>query len=156
MSTFRIHKDKTRPFVIVDKGFIQDPKISAKATGILLYLLSRPDNWQIYESEITKHFKDGIRAIRTGIQELILCGYIHRQQLRNKGQFSHYEYHVYETPTKSIPDTEMLKRDIGKQHTTNKDITKHRKKGGNGDDYDNTFDPRYYHDRPYRELFDQA
>lgn len=43
MATFRTVKEDG-DFVLVHKGFIYDPNISAKAKGILLYLLSRPNN----------------------------------------------------------------------------------------------------------------
>ncbi|EJD8529897.1 replication protein, partial [Staphylococcus pseudintermedius] len=51
MATFRVYKESGN-FVTVHKDFIHDSNISWKAKGILLYLLSRPDDWQIYETEL--------------------------------------------------------------------------------------------------------
>lgn len=99
MATFRTIKE-SGDFVTVHKDFIYDSNLSAKAKGILLYFLSRPDNWQIYTSEVVKHMNDGQKSINSGIQELIANKYVHRIQKRTKaGVFSGYEYHVYEKPT---------------------------------------------------------
>ena len=32
-------------FVMMDKSFLEDTRLSYKAKGILAYLLSKPDNW---------------------------------------------------------------------------------------------------------------
>lgn len=101
---FRIQKNKENPYVMVNKHCLMDSKLSAKATGILVYLLSRPDNWQIYEVEICKHFTDGRASIRSGVKELITAGYIHRVQTRGEnGKFKNYIYSVYEQPVKKSP-----------------------------------------------------
>lgn len=99
MATFRTIKE-SGDFVTVHKAFVFDNKLSAKAKGILLYFLSRPDNWQIYTSEVVKHMNDGQKSINSGIQELIKTKYVHRIQKRtNNGVFNGYEYLVYEKPT---------------------------------------------------------
>ncbi|MDK8290198.1 MAG: replication protein, partial [Staphylococcus lugdunensis] len=99
MATFRTIKE-SGDFVTVHKSFIFDSNLSAKAKGILLYFLSRPDNWQIYTSEVVKHMNDGQKSINSGIQELMKHKYVHRIQKRTEaGIFNGYEYLVYEKPT---------------------------------------------------------
>lgn len=99
MATFRVYKESGN-FVTVHKHFIYDSNLSAKAKGILLYLLSRPDDWKIYTSEIEKNMSDGQKSINSGVNELIKNKYIHRTQKRNEaGVFKGYEYLVYEKPT---------------------------------------------------------
>lgn len=95
MTTYRI--EKRRNYTVVDNTFITDNRLSFKAKGILLYLLSRPDNWDVYETDIVNQSNDGIRAVRSGIHELMEVGYIERQQKRSdKNQFAGYEYVVHE------------------------------------------------------------
>ncbi|MDO5375717.1 MAG: conserved phage C-terminal domain-containing protein [Staphylococcus rostri] len=99
MATFRIFKESGN-FVTVHKEFITDDSLSWKAKGMLLYLLSRPDDWQVYEIELQKHASDGRDSVRSGMKELQDAGYIHRQRIRDKkGQYKEYEYQVYEQPT---------------------------------------------------------
>ncbi|HCV6478126.1 TPA: conserved phage C-terminal domain-containing protein [Staphylococcus aureus] len=99
MSTFRTIKE-SGDFVTVHKSFVFDSNLSAKAKGILLYFLSRPDNWQIYTSEVVKHMNDGQKSINSGVQELMDNKYVHRIQKRaENGVFKGFEYLVYEKPT---------------------------------------------------------
>lgn len=139
MAVFRIQKNKENPYVMLNKEFLNDETLSWKAKGMLAYLLSLPDDWKIYEEEIATHSKDGIKATRSGIKELITSGYIHREQLRENGKFKGYGYCVYESPTVMpkqengdnitvMPKSENGKSKNGKQenrkrHTTNNDST---------------------------------
>ncbi|WP_437272749.1 conserved phage C-terminal domain-containing protein [Staphylococcus succinus] len=98
MATFRAIKESGN-FVTVHKNFIHDSNLTFKSKGILLYLLSRPDDWQIYESEILKHTNDGKDSLKSGIRELEDVGYVVRTRKRNdKGHLNGYEYLVYEHP----------------------------------------------------------
>ncbi|MBM0784087.1 DnaD domain protein [Staphylococcus epidermidis] len=127
MATFRTIKE-SGDFVTVHKAFVFDNKLSAKAKGILLYFLSRPDNWQIYTSEVVKHMNDGQKSINSGIQELIKSKYVHRIQKRtDNGIFNGYEYLVYEKPTEMPFSENGLsangKTENRKGQTTNNDLT---------------------------------
>ncbi|MBZ8174782.1 conserved phage C-terminal domain-containing protein [Staphylococcus delphini] len=127
MATFRVYKESGN-FVTVHKDFIHDSNISWKAKGILLYLLSRPDDWQIYETELKKHATDGRDSLRTGIKELEEAGYIHRTRIRDeRGCFKEYEYHVFELPNQvgksHLGYTQLGKSHLGKPDTTNNNST---------------------------------
>ena len=118
MAVFRVYKESGN-FVTVHKSFIHDENLSWKAKGILLYLLSRPDDWQVYETELNKHSSDGRDSLRTGIKELEQAGYIHRTRKRNeKGQLKEYEYQVFEQPTR------IEKNHVGKSHVGNSNLGK--------------------------------
>lgn len=107
MPVFRVKKDKDNPYVLVNKCFIYDKKISFKAKGILMYCLSRPDNWQFYEEEISNNSVEGISSVKSGLKELRDKGYIVRKRKRDtSGKFKGYEYFIYEIPKKVISDGE--------------------------------------------------
>lgn len=108
MSVYRKRKDRENPYVQLHKGFIYDKTLSFKAKGILVYLLSRPDDWQVYESEIIKHSRDGKDSVRNGIKELIEQGYISRSNHRtDNGKFAGYIYDVYEEKQDVLPEREI-------------------------------------------------
>lgn len=96
---FRIEKHEK--YVVLDKGFLNDPRISFKAKGVLAYMLSKPDGWNFVETDIARHGKDQSLAIKTAIKELIAAGYITRgnRKRNEKGQLGAYEYIVREVPT---------------------------------------------------------
>lgn len=115
MSVFRVIKDKDNPYVMVNKYYIYDNRLSLKAKGLMSYFLSRPDDWNFYIEEIKKHTIDKDTSISGAIKELIESGYIRREARRgDKGKFKGgYDYSVYEIPIVSsneenIASTENL------------------------------------------------
>jgi stage V sporulation protein SpoVS len=85
---------------------VRDKSLSAKAKGIHTYLLSLPDDWEIYLSELKEHFTDGKASISAGIKELINANYIKRNKIKNElGQFDGYDYTVYENPYSENPSS---------------------------------------------------
>ncbi|WP_318549346.1 DnaD domain protein [Geobacillus thermoleovorans] len=124
MSVIRVRK-RDNPFVQIDRAVFEDERISWKAKGMLGYLLSKPDNWQVYIADLENKSKDGRDAVRSGLKELEETGYIRRTKKRNnKGRFEGWEYEVYETPVFSeIGKTEVGFSDFGLTDPSNKEIS---------------------------------
>ncbi|PCF48985.1 conserved phage C-terminal domain-containing protein [Staphylococcus delphini] len=163
MATFRVYKESGN-FVTVHKDFIHDSNISWKAKGILLYLLSRPDDWQIYETELEQHSTDGLSGLKSGIKELEEIGYIQRNRKRDKsGRLNGYEYLVYEQPHhirfsnvgKTVNGkTNNGKTVNGKSHTTNNNSTNNDLTNNNLTNNDGNIlsgNPTVY---PYRDIIE--
>lgn len=90
---------RENPYVMIDKYGLNDERLSWKAKGLLAYLLSKPDNWQVYESDLIKRATDGRDSVRTGLRELEKFGYLSRRQIRGEnGSFRNMEYIIYERP----------------------------------------------------------
>ena len=97
MSVIKIRKKK-HDFTIIDNTGIKDPNLSWKAKGLLCYLLSLPDDWQIFISDLKNRSTDGRDSTASGIAELIKNNYATQEQIRlDNGQFG-YEYTIYEVP----------------------------------------------------------
>lgn len=95
MTVYRIQKAES--FTQIDNRMITDNTITAKAKGILLYLLSKPNEWKVYEVDIVNNMRDGKDSVRSGLKELIEVGYIHRERMHDeRGRFAGYSYIVYE------------------------------------------------------------
>lgn len=93
------------PYVKIDKTALKDERLSWKAKGILCYLLSLPDDWQIYINELQKHSSDGRDSTASALKELIKYGYCHREQSRDeRGRLDGFLYTVFERP-QNILDT---------------------------------------------------
>ena len=125
MATFRIKKDKDNPYVMVNKRVVLDPRLSYRAKGVLIYLLSRPDDWIVYEREIAKHSTDGPWSVKMAIRELIAAGYITREKLRHQdtGKYQGYQYTVRESPLHPPKTTEMRNTNVGESLPTNTEGT---------------------------------
>jgi hypothetical protein len=85
-------------FVVFANEIVRDSRLSYKARGILLEILSRPDNWRINADALASSGVDGRHAVLSGLKELRDLGYIitKRHQHEN-GQFETVSY-VYDTP----------------------------------------------------------
>lgn len=119
----RISKDKNNPYVMVNKGWVNDSRLSYKAKGVMLYLLSKPDDWQVYSVDIEKHGTDGRDSIRSAIKELMEIGYVQRKRIRDeKGMLRAVEYVVSEVSSKD-GFSNIGFSNIGKTDTTNNDVT---------------------------------
>lgn len=82
-------------FSSIPNSVILDCNLSAKAKGIFVYFLSRPDGWKFYASEIVKHFADGKDSIRSGIKELCDKEYLRVIRVKNEqGQFIGWLYEI--------------------------------------------------------------
>jgi len=101
-------KKKRNNFVMMDKGFLEDDRLSFKSKGILAYLLSKPDNWKVIVRDLVNHAKDGKKAVYSGLQELKECGYYRKIPVRDEtGQrIKYWESVVFECPGKQETSNE--------------------------------------------------
>lgn len=121
----RIRKESN--FVLVDTGYVRNPNLSAKAKGVLTYILSLPDDWVLYKSELPKHFTDGKDSIRGALKELEAHGYLTQEEQRDeKGRILHHNITVYEVPIhggfSATGKPQRVNRN-GKSATTNINLT---------------------------------
>lgn len=97
----RVIKDYAAdPFARIDKIPLNDPAISYKAKGILSYILSKPDGWQVNVKDLEKHGTDQDKSIRSGLRELELNQYARRFKIidaRTK-RIIKWVYQIHERP----------------------------------------------------------
>lgn len=98
-----IRQKRKERFSIVDNKVIEDERLSFKARGLLIYMLSKPDDWKFYTEELAKRSnKDGISAIKTALNEIEDAGYLTRKQGHKKnGQFTSQDWILTDTSTTS-------------------------------------------------------
>ena len=111
-------------FVMLDKTFLEDDRLSFKAKGILAYLLSKPDNWKVIVGNLVKFSKDGKSAVYAGLKELKECGYYVKTPIRNEDgtRISRWESTVYEVPDSLLSDfQEIENQEIENQYLENRE-----------------------------------
>ena len=54
MSILRVKHDKKNPYVMINREALWDKDLSLQAIGLWARLLSRPDDWKIYVSELAQ------------------------------------------------------------------------------------------------------
>ena len=95
---YRVVKNKDNPYVMIDRRPVDNPALSFKAKGILTYLMSRPDGWEVSVADLIKHGTDGEAAVRSGLKELKEAGHMKYTQSRNEGRITGWLIEVYEVP----------------------------------------------------------
>lgn len=94
---FRKNKNNANPYARIDKAFLNDERLSFRAKGIMSYLLSKPDDWELNTRELQKASKEGRDAVRAAVKELIEFGYVRYKKIHVQGKFQHM-YTVHEEP----------------------------------------------------------
>lgn len=94
-----IHVKKAKHFyALIDYRILDDRRLSWKARGILAYLLSKPDDWEVHVNDLIAHSEDdGRTAVQSALQELLNCGYAKLETVRDKeGKVRGKQYCIYD------------------------------------------------------------
>jgi hypothetical protein len=93
----------TGNFTVLHNKTIRDARLSYKARGILIDLLSLPDNWRTSAEDLARRGPDGLHAIRAGLKELETFGYLRRTRHRDDLGRIRTTTTVYDRPVKLAP-----------------------------------------------------
>ncbi len=91
-------------FYTLDKSISEDLSLSWGARGLLIYLLGKPDNWEVSIADLINQTQGsgkpaGRDAVRGLLNELKQAGYLHADTKRsNSGAFDGVSYVVSEVP----------------------------------------------------------
>ena len=123
--TPNIHRskhDSNHPYFCINRDVAQNTDLSFAARGMLAYILSKPDDWQITLTNLTNANPGGRDATRTVWNELIAYGYIvPGLQARVKGRFANATPHqCYESPRTENPSTDNQELENRKRSTSNR------------------------------------
>ena len=92
---------RENPYIQIDKTGINDNGLSWGASGLLTYLIGRPEDWNISLNHLaTVKDKDKKDKTRGYLNELREFGYCHYFEVRKSGKIIENFYLVFEVPTK--------------------------------------------------------
>lgn len=85
-------------YVIIRNDVVRDERLSYRARGLLVAILSRPDDWRTSARQLAREGPDGETAILTALRELEDLGYL--QRVRRHGPSGRFvrDLVVYDTP----------------------------------------------------------
>ena len=97
MATLRVAKNGD--YTVISNAALRDPRLSCKACGLLVRMLSLPDGWNFTIRGLASMYKDGKAAVDTALKELEEAGYLRRERTRDaSGRLSDVEYTIMEVP----------------------------------------------------------
>ncbi len=124
------------PYFIMRRKTAQDTTLSFEARGVIAYLLSKPDDWIISETELRKAGDIGRDKMKRILQELIEAAYMTSTIPRieegpNKAQFLPKVLALHECPNEPLTEKPSTANpSTANPHLHNTDSTKEDQKTG--------------------------
>jgi hypothetical protein len=117
MSIIRVKKDD-KYFSASNEPF-NDKRLSWESRGLMGYLLSKPNNWQVRMADLEKQGEAGNFKLRRMLAELRNCGYMNRIRVTKEGGLFDWITEVYESPSQNPkPSKEVIKITSGGKSTS--------------------------------------
>ncbi|WP_432475323.1 hypothetical protein ACRRRS_22045 (plasmid) [Brucella anthropi] len=91
-----VTRRRTGEFTTVPNEIANDSALSFEARGLLIYLLAKPDNWQVQIKDIQREGQIGRDKAYKLLRELKDRGYIVADASRTDGKFASLNYTVYD------------------------------------------------------------
>jgi len=123
-----VRNGSRKSYVVIDHDTTDDPRLSARALGFLVYILGKPNNWEVRAEELAKRFGCGRNYAYATLAEVVDLGYAARLPVREGGRFVRWDLVIYESPTapnvqigESCPDPcfpDVVKPDVVNPHAT--------------------------------------
>jgi len=91
-------------FTMIPNGLITDSNLSCRSRLLMVYLLSRPEEWTVRSGDLQKVLASGRDAIRAAIKQLEGQGFLKRETIHDDGgTFTGIEYEVVYPPCPENP-----------------------------------------------------
>lgn len=88
----RLKKCIEKDYTTVHNGFLRDKSLSINARGILITMLSLPDNWNFSIKGLASILPDGEKKVSSALKELEHHGYLVRERIYEFGKLADWNY----------------------------------------------------------------
>src|SRR6516165_122956 len=95
-------------FTKVDNRLLDDARLSWQSKGILCYLLSKHNGWEVHVRDIIKHGADGETVVRHSLRELREHHYARLENIREGGRIRERRLTIDET--RRLPPDALLRQ----------------------------------------------
>lgn len=122
-------------YLIVANDVVRDKRLSFRARGVLVCILSLPDNYRVSAQALQSFTTDGREAIRSALEELRAYGYARTVRQRgHDGRITTTTY-VFDRPHPSaqvVPNNGVDNVDAGAQETVSGNLGRSKTTGVQG------------------------
>lgn len=98
-NVLRTHRNEN--FKTVSCAGLDDKRLTYRAKGVFMYLITRPDGWKFYREQVIKMSLDGRESVKTALRELRELGYLKLTPFHDGKRLVGYQWDVSEVP---MPD----------------------------------------------------
>lgn len=88
----KLKKKITRDFTTIHNTMLWDMLLGATERGLLLTMLSLPDNWNFSIKGLSHILQDGCAKIGKALHHLEAAGYLVRRRIYQDGKITEWEY----------------------------------------------------------------
>jgi len=104
-----IRTHRRSEFTILPNHVLQNSQLTWEARGMLAYLVSLPENWQVHVTELSKRSPAAYSKNKRIIAELVATGHIVKSQKRDSaGKFKDWIFDVFDEPLIRIAECAVL------------------------------------------------
>lgn len=123
----RYQKDVKRDFTVVHNTFIEDKRLGFVEKGLLLTLMSLPDDWNYSIAGLAALTPDGTYKVSAALKKLQKLGYFWREKLTDeKGRVVDWVYHfsdeIHEEWLSDSEDDKSVPPQSGNSHVDESDV----------------------------------
>ncbi len=98
----KLKKKITRDFTTIHNTMLRDMRLGATERGLLLTMLSLPDNWNFSIKGLSRILPDGCAKIGTALHNLEAAGYLVRRRIYQDGKIAEWEYLFSDEPMEIV------------------------------------------------------
>lgn len=88
----KITNKSKKNYTVVPNEILKAKDLTWKAKGLMCYLLSMSDEWDVYKKDLANRSLDGYESMLSAWKELEALGYIQTIRIKNQNLFNGYEY----------------------------------------------------------------
>lgn len=107
----RLRKKVDHDFTLINNKMLRDVELGATERGLLITMLSLPDNWNFSIKGLTKILPNGVTQISTALKNLEKLHYLDRKRVYTNGKISDWDY-IFSDERMQNPDPENESEDV--------------------------------------------
>jgi hypothetical protein len=121
----RVAKKKRLRFTIMSNVAIEDGRLSWDALGLLTYLLSKPDSWEVSIRHLVSEKTAGVDKVRKMLRELVDAGYCKRKLVHERAGNFAWKSTIYEEPNQppSVENPPMVNPSMARPSVENSTLS---------------------------------
>ena len=118
----KLKKKISKDFTTIHNTMLRDINLGATERGVLLTMLSLPDNWDFSIKGLTSILPDGYTKISTALKNLEKFGYLSRQRIYSNGRICDWEYIFSDEPIVESVESVENNNDSAPQEAETKEV----------------------------------
>lgn len=100
-------RQHTANFTTISNRLFDDERLEADEMGILAYLLSRPNNWEVRRPALQRRFKVGVVAMRRIMRGWMKTGWCQATKVRLPNGHFCILYDIFDAPGRELSEDEV-------------------------------------------------